>query len=373
MNSTSLVVSIHRHELVPLIEAVLYHVGRPVTASYVADIVGATESEVRQVLDGLRSRKDDDRGLCVSWDGSHTTLVVNPRYEALIRLTDQSFIDGSLSLIDEFLSVQRQRGRRPGTIDSYRQFLSRYARELGKPIDEANTRDVRLFLMREQTERGNAQSTIARKIHILSSLYQWLHREEIIERNPMTRIDAPADEESSPKFLSVEELERVRDACRKPIERLLVEVLYSSGVRVSEAVALDWDDIDWDGKRMLVRDGKGGKSRIVPLSTRAVMLLRDYRRTRTDDEPWVFRSQFQRRMSKHAVQRRMRILGERAGLRERLTPHRLRHTLATHLLAGGAPIDVVQTLLGHASVRTTQVYARTQMEQVEMHYRRVIP
>lgn len=373
MNRASLVVSIHRHELVPLIEAVLYHAGRPVTAKYVADVAGASENEVLQVLDVLRSRKGDDRGICVSWDGQYASLVVNPRYEALIRLTDHSYVDHSIALIEEYLSVQRQRGRRPRTIESYRLFLTRFARELGKPVDEATTRDIRRFLMREESERGNVQSTVTRKIHILSSLYKWLHREEIIDRNPMARIDAPADDESPPKYLTVEELERVRDACRSFMDRLLVELLYSSGVRVSEAVALDWTDIDWEGKRALVRDGKGGKARVVPLSTRAVMLLREYRKRRTDEQPWVFQSQFRQRMSKAAIQSRMRKLGERAGLTERLTPHRLRHTLATHLLAGGTPIHVVQEILGHASVRTTQVYARTQMEQVEMYYRRVIP
>jgi len=373
MNSTSFVVSIHRHDLPSLIEAVLYHAGRPVTAKHLADVAGASEDEVRQALDGLRSRESDNRGLCVSWDGHYASLAIHPRYEALIRLTDKGYIDHSISLIDEYLSVQRQRGRRPGTIEGYRQFLVRYAREVGKPIDEATTRDVRRFLIREESERGNIQSTIARKIHILSSMYKWLHREELIERDPMVRIDAPPEDEAAPKYLTIEELERVRDACRKPMDRLLVEMLYSSGVRVSEAADLDWIDIDWESKRALVRDGKGGKARIVPLSTRTVMLLREYRKSRNDDNPWVLQSQFRQRMSVASIQRRMRILGERAGLGERLTPHRLRHTLATHLLSGGVPIHVVQEILGHASVRTTQVYARTQMEQVEMHYRRVIP
>ena len=248
MSVTSRVVPIHRHEMPSLIEAVLYHAGRPVTATYLADVAGASEGEVRQVLDVLCSRQGDDRGICVSWDGQHASLVVNPRYEALIRLTDQSYIDHNIALIEEYLSVQRQRGRRPGTIESYRQFLVRYAKELGKPIDEATTRDVRRFLMTEESERGNVQSTIARKIHILSSMYQWFHREEIIDRNPMARIDAPADDESPPKYLTVEELERVRDACRSFMDRLLVELLYSSGVRVSEAVAPDWTDIDWGGQ-----------------------------------------------------------------------------------------------------------------------------
>lgn len=372
MNSVS-VVSIHRHELVPLVEAILFSAGRPVTARYVAEVAGAMEAEVRDVLDGLRSRQGDDRGICVFWDGQYASLIVHPRFEALIRLTDHSCVERSLSLIEEFLSAHRQRGRRPGTIEQYRAFLTRFAREVGKPIDEVTTRDVRRFLMREEGLRHNGQSTIATKIHMLSALYKWLHREELIDRNPMARIDAPPEEEAPPKFLSIEELERVREACRKPMERLLVEFLYSSGVRVSEAAALDWDDIDWDSKRIIVREGKGGKSRIVPVSTRAMLLLREYRKRRIDENPWVFQSQFKQRMSKATIEHHIRKLGERAGLKDRLTPHRLRHSLATHLLAAGTPIDVVRKLLGHTSIATTQIYARTQLEQVEMYYRRVLP
>ena len=162
------------------------------------------------------------------------------------------------------------------------------------------------------------------------------------------------------------------EACQKLFERALVELLYSSGLRVSEAVALDWSDIGWQERTITVRDGKGGSRRVAPMSTRASLLLRRLKEERQDDEPWVFRSQFRRRMSKEAITRWIRNLGERAGINGRLTPHRFRHSLATHLLEAGVPIDVVQAILGHSSVATTQVYARTQRSSIETHYRRVI-
>src|SRR5690606_24101701 len=146
----------------------------------------------------------------------------------------------------------------------------------------------------------------------LRSLFMWLEREELMEKITMLRIGAPVEDKPPPKFLTRAEIERLRDACRRPMERLVLEVLYSSWHRVSEAVALDWDDVNLDGKYLLVRDGKGGKARQAPLSTRAVMLLRQYREQRKDGNPWVLQSQFRRRMSKESIERTMRVLGERA-------------------------------------------------------------
>lgn len=354
-------------DLSSAIEAVLFSVGRPVSAQYLAQAIGVDESKVRRAL---RSH-DDSRGIFVAWNGHQAELVVNPRYANIVNRSHETDVDYSIGLIEEYLSAQRQRGRRPKTLESYRLFLHRYAREVGKPIDEAETRDVRRFLLAEE-KRGNSVATIASKVHRLSSLYKWLEREELVERNPMHRIDAPTPPKTPPRHLTHEEIEQIRDVA-DGLDRIIFEVLYSSGIRREEAVLLDWDDIDLAGKALTVREGKGGKSRVCPLSTRAVRCLQQYRDQRTDDDPWVFRSQFRKRMSVEALGRRMRNLGERAGLRGRLTPHRLRHSMATHLLAAGMPLEMVQEILGHESVRTTQVYARTQTHQIDQYYRRVFP
>lgn len=370
----SRVVPIHRNEvgeLASTFEAVLYAAGRPVSLDHLASAAGIERTHARRVLDLLRSRYDDSRGICVLWDGASAELGVNPRFAGVANSATQSDVERSLDLVEEFLSVQRQRGRRPGTITSYRLFFRRYAQELGKAIDEAETRDVRRFLRAEE-ERGNSHSTIASKVHRLSAFYKWLEREELVEKNPMKRIDAPTVPAPPPKHLTHEEIEQIRDVA-KGLDRLLFEVLYSSGIRVSEAVALDWHDLDLNGMQLTVREGKGGKTRTCPLSTRAVLLLRQYQDERTDNDPWVFRSQFRRRMSKESIERRIGNLGDKAGLRRRLTPHKMRHSCATHLLAAGMPLDMVQTVLGHSSVATTQVYARTQTHQIDQYYRRVFP
>lgn len=376
-HSTAQVVPLHRgsaaEALLPLCEALLFTAGKPLTVEQIAESTGAKPEAVRWALVKLAARMEAaDRGLCIAWVGPAAQLIAKPQYHHAIDTARRTDGDRLVLVVREYIQAQRLRGRRPKTLEAYQQFLERFVRTVGKPVDEITVRDIRMFLMAEEA-RGNKRNTIGTKVVKFRSFFKWLEREEYIERNPMAKIDPPAEDKSPPKFLTHEEIERLRDACRRPIERLLLEVLYSSGIRVSEAVALDWDDVNLDGKHLTVREGKGGKARHAPLSTRAVMLLRQERERRRDSNPWVFQSQFKRRMAKETIERTMRVLGERAGLRERLTPHRLRHSLATHLLAAGAPIDVVQHILGHESIKTTTVYARTQQATVEQHYRRVFP
>jgi integrase/recombinase XerD len=279
----------------------------------------------------------------------------------------------SYDLLRDYLDSQRLRGLRMSTLDAYEQFLARFIREIGKPITAVTTRDLRRFLMAEE-RRGNKPATLASKISKLNTFFDWLQRERIIRENPMDLIDAPRIPEPPPKYLSYDELEAVREAAAGNLLReTLVETLYSSGVRVSELVALDRRDLNLTQKRATVREGKGGKSRVVPLSTRATRLLRRLLDEREDNDPWVFRSNFNRRMSVSSVQWHIAKLGEQAELMFQLTPHQLRHSLATHLLNAGMPLDQIQLILGHSNIQTTQRYARTQLQSAEQYYRRVFP
>jgi len=275
--------------------------------------------------------------------------------------------------LDEYLDAQRLRGRRKSTIEAYTLFLKRFLTAVNKPVPCIQTKDIRMFLMREK-DQGNIPATIANKITILRSFFFWLYRERLIDSNPAEFVEAPHIPEPPPKFLSQDELEAIRDAAAGYLLReVIVEVLYSSGVRVSELVALDWRDINFALKQAAVRDGKGGNARIVPISTRAVRLLHRLKDTRKDAQPCIFRSLYNKRMAKATVQWHIRELGVRAGLTFQLTPHQLRHSLATHLLTAGMPLDQIQVILGHQSIKTTQRYAKTQLQNVEHYYRRVFP
>ena len=276
-------------------------------------------------------------------------------------------------LVEEFIHVLNLRGRSETTIENYERFLKHFIAELDMEVEDIEVRDIRRFLMKEQKERGNTKSTISTKVSIIKSFFSWLDDERLIEINPASRIEKPKVKNTKRKYLTKEEIEEVREVIEKLIDRTLFEVLYSSGIRVSEAVALNWNNINFNDKKLRVINGKGGKNRIAPLSIKAIMLLKQYRESRNDASEWVFQSNFKQRMSKESIERHMRLLGEEADLESRLTPHRLRHSLATHVLNNGAPISVVSEILGHAKVSTTQIYAKTSQENIDYNYRRYQP
>jgi integrase/recombinase XerD len=354
----------------PLFEAILFSAGKPLSPDQIATTIGCTSQYAKQVLYQLANQLENaDRGLCIAWVGTSAQLVAKPQYQQSIEVVHHTDMERLTAVVNEYLHIQKLNGRRPKTIDMYKAFLMRFAKYIGKSVDQITTRDIRFFLMAEE-QRGNCRNTLATKTVILRSFFAWCENDDLIDKDPMRKIDKPKEDKTDPKFLTREEIELIREAATKPLDRALIEVLYGSGLRISEAAALDWADINWDALEIVVRDGKGGKSRVVPMSTRAKLLLIKLKETRTDADLCVFRSQFKRRMSTAMLQRRINDIGIRAGIKTKLTPHRFRHSLATHLLAAGTPIDVVQSILGHESVATTQVYAKTQRASIEMYYRR---
>lgn len=274
--------------------------------------------------------------------------------------------------VRSFLVAQSLKGRRPGTLRAYNYLLRRFFLEVDTPATEITTNDIREWLLGEQNH-GNAMSTLATKIVYVRSFFQWLLRERVIDEDPSDRIDPIRLPRQTRKFLTHEELELMRQACGCLFDQTLVETLYSSGIRVSEASNLEWTDIHFGQRELRLRERKGGaEDEIVPINTRCALLLGQMKSGRTDDDPCVFRSRNRQAMSTAQIERRIKTLGERAGINEKVTPHRLRHTLATHLLEAGVPIDVIQRILGHEDLKTTQIYAKTLRSSVESWYRKAI-
>jgi integrase/recombinase XerD len=271
--------------------------------------------------------------------------------------------------LQEFLQAKRLEGCRPKSLKAYERFLTRFLWNIKKPVEQITISDVRTFLLVEESH-GNKPTTLSTKINILRSYFSWLYIEEYIEKDFTRRLATPRLPSPPPRWLSHEEIEMLRDVCAKLLDEVIVEVLYTSGVRVSEFTGCDWVDFDPTAKELTVL-GKGGKIRTVPLSTRAVMLLKKYRQARKDDNPWLIQSRESKRMSTETVERRIRLLGAKAGLQRKATPHCLRHSYATHLLEAGVPLDVIRELLGHSSVSTTERYARTQTAAIKPFHQRV--
>lgn len=255
-----------------------------------------------------------------------------------------------------FLSAKKLEGLSPLTLAGYEIELRIFAAHVQKKVEDITTADIRNFLGQFDHLK---LSSISRKLSVLKSFFGWLIEEEIIQKDPTRKVKPPRKEKRLPKALTVEELEMIREACKTPRERALVEVLYATGGRLSEIQGLNRRDIDWQNKSAKVI-GKGDKEREVYFSWKALYHLKKYLNSRNDAVPALFVTQRQpvRRLSKRGIQREIKIIAERAGIQKNVHPHVFRHTFATLTLNNGADLVAVQSLLGHSDPGTTQVYAQ---------------
>lgn len=265
-----------------------------------------------------------------------------------------------------FITAKKLEGLSKYTLEGYDLELRSFAKYVRKPVSEIEPSDIREYLSRfEHLKPGS----LARKVSVLRTFFNWLVEEEVILRDPARKIKPPKTGKQLPKALTIEELELLREHCRTPRERALLEVFYSTGCRLGEIQQLNRDEIDWTTLTIKVV-GKGSKERDVFLSFRAAYHLKKYLESRDDDCPALFVTTRKpiRRLSRRAIQREIAILGKRAGIQKKVHPHVLRHTMATLTLNNGADIVAVQALLGHTNPATTQIYAQiTDQRKREQH------
>lgn len=269
--------------------------------------------------------------------------------------------------IAEFLaSLGAERGLAPATIRAYRRDLAQYADFLG---DTPATAEAVSRFVRSLSASGLSASTVARKVSAVRGLHRFLVAEGRWEDDPTVLLEAPRRGRPLPKALTVEEIERLLGAPdgRQSLgrrDRALLEFLYATGARVAETVSLDQIDLDLESGTALLT-GKGGKQRIVPVGSHARRAIEAYLPDRLAlrragrDPGAVFLNARGGRLSRQGVFGIVRIQARRAGLdAAKVSPHVLRHSMATHMVEGGADLRSVQELLGHASITTTQVYTR---------------
>lgn len=225
-------------------------------------------------------------------------------------------------------------------------------------------------------------SSLANRVRVVKVFFKWLYEQETLLRNPAVKLKEPRLPHRIPKALSIKEVELLRDACESPLERALVEFFFATGCRVGEIHGLNHDKLDWTRRSAIVL-GKGNKEREVYFGAKAALWLRRYLDGRKDWSPALFVTDRRRaqkdgslnrqRMSISQMQRVFKRVAVRCGLATRVTPHVLRHTLATLLLNQDAPIAAVQSILGHASPTTTQLYVHLSGESRQATYRRYFP
>jgi integrase/recombinase XerD len=268
-----------------------------------------------------------------------------------------------------------ERGTARNTLESYSRDLRRYVAHLELAgigdFSEVTPADVTAFgvALREGDAEHPplAASSSARALVAVRGLHKFAHADGITRHDPAREVHPPAPAKRLPKALPVEDVLRLLDTPsaegeRSLRDRALLELLYSTGARISEAVGLDIDDID-DGERTVLLDGKGGKQRLVPVGRPAIEAVHAYLvrgrpalAARGRGTAAVFLNARGSRLSRQSAWQALKTNAEQAGISATVSPHTLRHSFATHLLEGGADVRVVQELLGHASVTTTQVY-----------------
>ena len=293
---------------------------------------------------------------------------------------------------DDWLAVER--GLAVNSLAAYRRDLRRYAAflrardatdpsRIGEDVVHAYVRHLET-LEDDDGGRRLAASSVARAVVAVRSFHRFCAREGFVERDPSEEVGAPRVPAGIPKALDEEEVDRLLHAVtgdepRAQRDRALLELLYGTGIRISEAVGLDIDDLDLDDGTLRVL-GKGSKERVVPIGRGARVAVDAYlrdgrlalRRARArpmvrDAEAVVLNARGGR-ISRQSCWAIVRRAGVRVGLDARLSPHVLRHSCATHMLDHGADLRVVQELLGHASISTTQVYTKVSPERLRAAY-----
>lgn len=272
--------------------------------------------------------------------------------------------------------------------------ITSYGLDLEAFIDWCGQRDITTWSAVDRTVirswlgwmhgEGYAPSSMARKLSALRALYRYLELTRAIDSNPFLRVKAPKQPRYLPEVMTVEEVERLlaQPDLSTPIgirDLALLEVLYATGVRVSELLSMKVDSVTWDECMVRVH-GKGNKERIVLLGERAMLALEAYLHEARSlllnghrDEGWLFISRLGSRLSVRMLHVALGRYLEAADLDKHITPHTLRHSFATHLLEGGADLRLVQELLGHASVQTTQIYTHISEGYLRDAYARAHP
>lgn len=293
--------------------------------------------------------------------------------------------------VDDFLHhLSVARGRSRLTVESYRRDLAKLIEHLSARgvahTEEAQVSDIESFVRRLRSE-GLSPPSVARALSAVRSYFEFAVAEGITPHNPAREVAAPHVSKPAPKALSREQIEALIESIEGPAaidirDRALVEILYSTGARISEVAGVDLADLDLENGLVRIV-GKGDKQRIVPLGRPAMSALGRYLRTarpvlvekasEVRSPSALFVNARGRRLTRQGLWMILKRRASWVGLGDELSPHVLRHSCATHMLEGGADIRAVQEMLGHASLTTTQAYTKVTFSHIESVYRRTHP
>lgn len=271
-----------------------------------------------------------------------------------------------------YLASKKLDGLSKITLSNYRLHLNRFASFMRKNAADITTMDLRIFLAYLAKNNNLKNTSLETEKSILKSFFNWIEEEDYILKSPARKLKPTKIEKRLRKSLTPEELEMLRDSCKTPRQRALLEFIFSTGCRLSEVVGVNINDINWNDCSLKVI-GKGNKERMVFFSQKAKLYLKKYIQSKdvsinqalfiSDRKPY-------NRIGNRAIQREIHKIAEQAGFEKSIFPHLLRHTMATFALQSGASLTTVQTLLGHENPATTEIYAEISNDTVREEYRK---
>ncbi len=290
------------------------------------------------------------------------------------------------AMVEKFVGfLEKDKRLSSNTLQSYKRDIDQYISFLSdmnlKTIEKTNKTTVIAYLLSLQ-KKGRATSTISRNLASIRSFYQFLSRMKVIEADPTTNLESPKIEKKLPQILSTKEVELLLEQpkcvdLKGYRDKAMLEVLYATGIRVSELISLNVDDVNLDVG--FIRCNKGNRERIIPLGTMAVNALKEYqdkaRHLMIQDfsEQALFVNINGRRLTRQGFWKIIKQYKNQAKITKEITPHTLRHSFAAHLLENGADLRSIQEMLGHSDISSTQIYAQIAKNKIKEVYKKTHP
>ncbi|MFC6348031.1 site-specific tyrosine recombinase XerD [Vagococcus carniphilus] len=292
--------------------------------------------------------------------------------------------------IEEYLHFLKiERGLSENTIQSYRRDLKQYdlfLKERNISTLEEIDRYIVLDFLEKLRNENKSSATIIRMVSTLRKYHQFLRQERFTDNDPMQHIDTPKKVQTLPKTLSIKEVEKIIESPDTSTvlgirDRAILEVMYATGLRVTELITLKLDDLHLS-LGLLQTLGKGDKERIIPLGDVAIKWIEIYleksrpelnAKNTKENPPFLFLNYKGEGFSRQGIWKNLKVYVVEAGIEKEVTPHTLRHSFATHLLENGADLRVVQELLGHADISTTQIYTHISKKRMADVYKTYFP
>lgn len=336
-----------------------------------------------------------DHGISVRESKYDLYMILN-NVEITSRCTEVAELkeDRNEALLKKFLIVKNVKGCTPRTIEFYGKEIHKSLEKIGKTVDDIVADDIRLYMAKRLKVDKVSEITVGNEQRALGSFFNWLYAEEIIRRNPMAKVERIKKRKTKKKAFTEMEIEQLRSAAQGEKEKMTIEMLLSTGCRVSELIQIKMDNIDND--RILVV-GKGEKERYVYLNARAQFALEKYLAERKDVNPYLFpkgesvvemvHAGIKRKdlcdwwknpenikdghTDKSSVESMMRKIAKKAKV-ERANPHKFRRTCATMALRRGMPIEQVSKMLGHEELSTTQIYLDLTEDELALAHKKYV-